>query len=230
MGDPRTMGSIIEKYYDNSLDNIGDKTSFVWYGPRWTSAGTAPSRGTKGYSTEGGIHCPCIIRFPPLMSGGGAGGEEGGLISHAFTTVMDILPTVLDLSDVKHPGSKYRGREVALPRGKSWVPHLSSPNVETPVHDEENHIYGWELFGERAIRQGKWKAVWSIKPCSASKDGRELYNVEDDPCEMDDCAEGYPEILDRLVEFWDQYVSETGMIPTSMFDKQLRSAVAKYID
>jgi arylsulfatase len=33
----------ISKYYDNSLDNIGRGNSYVWYGPRWASAATAPS-------------------------------------------------------------------------------------------------------------------------------------------------------------------------------------------
>jgi hypothetical protein len=26
------MGDIITKYYNNSLDNIGERDSFVWYG------------------------------------------------------------------------------------------------------------------------------------------------------------------------------------------------------
>lgn len=26
------MGDIIKKYYNNTLDNIGDPDSFVWYG------------------------------------------------------------------------------------------------------------------------------------------------------------------------------------------------------
>lgn len=34
----------IDKYYDNSLDNIGRGNSFVWYGCRWAQAATAPSR------------------------------------------------------------------------------------------------------------------------------------------------------------------------------------------
>ena len=32
MGGPETFGGVIDKYYDNSYDNIGNKTSFVWYG------------------------------------------------------------------------------------------------------------------------------------------------------------------------------------------------------
>lgn len=42
---------------------------------------------------------------------------------------MDILPTVLSLADIKHPGPTFRGREIALPRGKSWAEHLSSNNL-----------------------------------------------------------------------------------------------------
>ena len=45
--------SVLNKYYDNSLDNIGNHDSFVWYGPRWAQASTAPSRLYKAYSTEG---------------------------------------------------------------------------------------------------------------------------------------------------------------------------------
>ena len=40
------------KYYDNSYENIGAYNSFVWYGPRWAQAATAPSRLYKAYTTE----------------------------------------------------------------------------------------------------------------------------------------------------------------------------------
>src|SRR2546421_163622 len=45
----------IATYYDNNLDNIGRANSYVWYGPRWASAATAPSRLYKAFSSEGGI-------------------------------------------------------------------------------------------------------------------------------------------------------------------------------
>ena len=38
----------IEKYCDNSLDNLGHATSYIWYGPRWAQAATAPSRSAQG--------------------------------------------------------------------------------------------------------------------------------------------------------------------------------------
>ena len=54
----------IEKYYNNSLGNIGHKDSFVWYGSLWAQAATAPSRLFKQYSTEGGCRVPLVIKPP----------------------------------------------------------------------------------------------------------------------------------------------------------------------
>lgn len=208
MGGPSTMANIIEKYYDNSTENLGNEDSFIWYGPRWANAGTAPSRGVKGTTFEGGIRCPCIVRYPPLQ-------PQAGNISNSFVTVMDILPTILELAGLEHPGKTYRGREVALPRGKSWVPHLASKKADdVSIHGEDTHIHGWELFGHRAIRQGNWKAVWDPK---LENERWQLFNLAEDPSEQRDVADANSEVLDKLVLFWDQYVAETGMIPSPAF-------------
>ena len=61
----------------------------------------------KMWSTEGAIVCPLIIHYPNLfsssaVSGGGSGDGDGGKILKEFTTVMDILPTILELANVSH--------------------------------------------------------------------------------------------------------------------------------
>ncbi|KAM3554334.1 hypothetical protein ARSEF4850_006504 [Beauveria asiatica] len=198
----KTLGELIAAHYDNSLENIGKQDSYVWYGSRWACAATAPSRGFKGWSTEGGIRCPCLVRFPPLRTAPNA-------ISHAFTTVMDILPTVLELAQVQHPGASFRGRSVVIPRGKSWVNHLASISENPTVHQDENHIHGWELFGNRAIRKGNWKAVLLARQ---GGDSWELYNVEEDPAEQHDLAKSRPEILEEMLVHWATYVAETGLV------------------
>jgi arylsulfatase A-like enzyme len=52
----------LEMYYDNSLDNIGNRDSFVWYGTHWAQAATAPSRLYKMHSTEGGCRVPLVMK------------------------------------------------------------------------------------------------------------------------------------------------------------------------
>lgn len=191
---------VIQKFYNNALDNIGNADSFVWYGPRWAAAATAPSRGFKAWTTEGGIRCPCIVRYPPLT-------KSAGSITHEFTTVMDILPTVLDLAGIKHPGNRFRGRDVVTPRGKSWAPYLD--NTAESVHPEGQDVTGWELFGQRAIRKGRWKAVFI--PAPQGKEEWELYDLDQDPGEIHDLAEKEPQVLTQLLEEWERYFTETGM-------------------
>lgn len=177
-------------------------------GPRWACAASAPSRGAKSWITEGGIKCPCLIRYPPFRA-------KEKTLTHAFTTVMDILPTVLDLAGVPHPGTEFRGRQVVTPRGKPWTGHLKSLGdndgiAETSVHGEDSYVNGWELFGERAIREGPWKALWM--PAPKGKNDWELYNLDDDPAELKDLSAKEPELLDRLVKHWEVYFAETGMV------------------
>ncbi|KAM5347735.1 hypothetical protein ACJ41O_007559 [Fusarium nematophilum] len=199
MGSIGTVPKIINKYYNNSLENMGMPDSYIWYGPEWACASMAPSRGFKTWITEGGIRCPCLIHYPPLA--------KSGSNTDAFCTVMDILPTVLDLAGVPLPGKKFRGRDVVAVRGSSWVSHLEN---QTPAfHDEEKEITGWELFGLRAIREGYWKALYMNAP--RGKDRWELYDLQSDPGELRDLAEEKPYVLERLIKLWEVYYAETGM-------------------
>ncbi|PSN70393.1 putative arylsulfatase [Corynespora cassiicola Philippines] len=198
-GSPMTQ--IIKKYYNNSLDNIGNADSFVWYGARWAAAATAPSRGFKLWTFEGGIRCPCIVRYPPLARVANTG------IIHEFATCMDILPTMLELAGVSHPAPEFHGRQVVRPRGKSWVPYLSQ-STDT-IHQNGQDVTGWELFGRRAIRRGDWKAVFVPEPVGS--DEWELYDLSKDLGENNNLAEERPEILKNLLEDWDRYVQDTGL-------------------
>ena len=197
----------IEKHCDNSLDNLGRPTSFIWYGPRWAQAATAPSRLHKAFTTEGGIRVVGFVTWP--------GFARQGEIGTAFATVMDIAPTVLELAGVAHPGTAYRGREVEPMRGRSLVEYLSG-GAEA-VHDADTGT-GWELFGRRAIRQGDWKALYLPAPYGPGN--WQLYDLSADPGEIDDLAAARPDKLAELLQLWDRYVEETGVVldPVSVYE------------
>ena len=193
----------LNKHYNNELENLGNKDSFVWYGPRWAQASTAPSRMHKGYVTEGGIRCPAIVHYPPLTT---EGQGKSPRTTDAFATVMDILPTILDLAGLSLPGNTFRGRDVVSVKGRSWMPHLK--RLEPHVHDKD-YVTGWELFFHQAIRKGDWKAVFIPKPKGPEK--WQLYNLEKDMGEVHDLAEQEPQILNELVKYWLAYVAEFGV-------------------
>lgn len=193
----------LKKYYNNSLDNLGNFDSFIWYGPRWAQAATAPSRLYKGYTTEGGVRVPFLAKFPNSIGAGNSGG-----ISHSFSTVMDIAPTILEMAGVAHPAPKYQGRDVVSMRGKSMMSYASR---KTPSIHEKEFINGWETCGRAAMRKGDWKIDYIPRPKGPER--WQLYDLSKDKGETNDLAESHPKKLKEMLKLWDAYVLETGVIP-----------------
>lgn len=194
----------LQKYYDNSLDNLGAGNSFIWYGPRWAQAATAPSRLYKAYTTEGGVRVPFLAKFPSNM----AVADHARGITDNFATVMDLAPSILQMAGVPHPAPQYQGREIVPMRGKSIYPWATG---QTERIHEKDFIQGWETCGRAALRYGDWKIVYIPKPKGPER--WQLYNLVSDPGEVNDLAESQPERLGQLLKLWDQYVIETGVIP-----------------
>ncbi|KAJ9319085.1 hypothetical protein DTO271D3_673 [Paecilomyces variotii] len=194
----------LQKYYDNSIENLGAGNSFIWYGPRWAQAATAPSRLYKAYTTEGGVRVPFCAKFPKSVEVS----DSAKGITDQFATVMDLAPSILDMAGVKHPAPTYQGREVVPMRGKSFYPWAAGKAAR--IH-EKDFIQGWETCGRAALRYGDWKIVYIPKPKGPER--WQLYNLANDPGEVDDLAEAEPDRLKELLKLWDLYVIETGVIP-----------------
>ncbi|KIK59613.1 hypothetical protein GYMLUDRAFT_169532 [Collybiopsis luxurians FD-317 M1] len=209
LGKNQSMLDVLDRFYDNSLENIGEYNSFVWYGPRWAQASTAPSRLYKMYSTEGGIKVPLILNYPRWTK------KLGGRVVQSFATVMDLMPTILDLASIQHPGKFFRGREVEEMRGKSWVNFFENEtqnsDITTAIHTSDDPAVGWELFGLAALRKGNWKIVYQNE-WSFGKGDWELFDLSKDPGETRDLSSQYPEKLKELLEMWDSYVEKSGVV------------------
>jgi len=184
---------------DNSFENMGKASSYIWYGPNWGRVSSGPFSFFKGFTTEGGIRVPGFIHYPGL--------QRAGEVSDSFTTVMDFLPTALALAGVEHPGSRYQDRAVATPQGASLLPYLDKRTAS--VHADD-YVMGWELFGKRAVRQGGWKIVLQAKPYGSQH--WQLYNLADDPSEQEDLAAREPEKLKAMIALWEQYARNNNII------------------
>jgi arylsulfatase len=195
-GNTMRMGSP----WDNSkFEDWGKQGTFIQYGPAWAQVSAGPLRMFKGFVSEGGIRSPLII------SGSGVG--RGGRISDAVTHIMDIPATILNAASVAHPDT-YAGKKVAPLQGKSLSPILS--NARAAVRGPSDWL-GWELFGNRAIRQDKWKLLWLCEPHGAGR--WQLYDLKTDLAEMNDLAAVQPKIKERLLRHWGEYAQENNVIP-----------------
>jgi len=197
----------VEACCDNSLQNMGRASSYLWTGPGWAWGSAAPHRGAKGSPFEGGLKVPAIIRYP--------GHAKAGLRSDAFLTIMDIMPTLLEGVEVQHPGEQFQERSVLPMRGKSMWPVLAG--VAETVHAKTDS-FGWELWGQSALRRGDWKLV--VVPLPGTRTIK-LFNLDIDPAEMNDLSAIHPERVNELEEQWRNYATEVGFLPVDWWDKQV---------
>ena len=194
---------------DNSYENIGNADSYVWLGPNWGRTGNTPLRMFKGYPSQGGVRAPAFFHYPRAM--------RAAAVTDSVITVKDIMPTLLELAGVEHPGAgTFQGREVLAMQGRSAVPVLTG---ERDSIREPGDFMGWELFGKQAIRQGDWKILYV--PSIPSRDVRlpvlkpgqwQLYNLAEDPAEMNDLAASNPAKLREMLALWEQYTMENNFI------------------
>jgi arylsulfatase A-like enzyme len=196
----RPISEHVGTAYDHSLENLGRANTYVMYGANWASVSAAPFARHKATAFEGGIKVPAFVRYPRLVPQGTRNDGVG--------TVMDLLPTFLAIAGAQHPGTTYRGMPVVPVKGRSLLPMLSGEASE--VHPADT-VFGWELLGQRAVRQGDWKLVWDQR-VPAEQRRWQLFNLASDPFEQHDLSASNPEQLAVMVGLWERYDEENGVI------------------
>ncbi|MDF1862681.1 MAG: arylsulfatase, partial [Verrucomicrobiales bacterium] len=172
-------------YKGRELRGIGQPGTFHSYGTGWANACNTPFQSYKHYTYEGGISTPMIIHFPQLVEG-------KGKILHHPRHVMDIAATILDLAEVTYPGT-WDGKEIHPIEGRSLVPLMKgSPGESRPLFFEHE--------GNRGVRDGQWKLVWSNYDPSWR-----LFDLETDRTEVHDISHDHPEKVRELSEMWHRW-------------------------
>ncbi|EED33392.1 arylsulfatase [gamma proteobacterium NOR5-3] len=195
-----TRFALARQGYTNEYDSLGLKGSFNSLPPSFSSASVSPLAFYKFYSGEGGMRVPLIV------AGAGIKQREG--FSKAFTYVTDIAPTVLELTAVAAPGSRYGGRVVEPMIGQTLLPLLRG-DVEQ-VH-ADNEAIGYELAGNAALFQGDYKIVINRGPLGDNQ--WHLFNIATDPGETKDLAGKMPGRLQQMLSLYQGYVTDNGVLP-----------------
>jgi arylsulfatase len=202
---PGTTAAWVERNSDNRFENLGRRGSRTALGMAWALSSGTPLRFFKGFHAEGGIRVPLIVAGPGVV--------RVGKIDPAFTHVMDIAPTLLEVAGASHPyPEKYEGRQVQPLGGKSMVSFLSG---KTDAVRDDSDAVAWESVGWRAVRKGPWKATWFASPFGP--DDWQLFNLDDDLSERNDVSHENKEKLDELIVLWEDYAEEVGVVlPATM--------------
>jgi arylsulfatase len=176
----------------------GDPGTWVGYGPMWAQVSMTPFSQYKGWLAEGGIRNALIVRGPNVK-------RPAGSINHGLMHVADLMPTLLEVAGTSYP----KASQPDLPPliGKSWGPMLAGKGDS--VRTEQDYL-AWEVFGNRAVRQGDWKLRWQFKPYG--KGDWELFNVAKDPAERNDLAAQNPGKVKAMLAAWESYVKANNVI------------------
>jgi arylsulfatase len=129
-------------------------------------------------------------------------------IRRQFVDVIDITPTVLDITGLTMPETFDGVCQIPL-QGKSIRATFSDP--ESP--DPRDTQY-FELWGSRSIRHKGWKAIGIHTPGTDYESDRwELYHVEKDFSESVDLAAQNPAKLQELKKLWWSEAEKNGALP-----------------
>ncbi|WP_018625939.1 arylsulfatase [Niabella aurantiaca] len=161
---------------------IGGKDTYELAGPGWASVMSAPFRRYKVWTQEGGISTPMIVWWKGKIQPGG--------LTNMPSHIIDLFPTFLDASGAAYPET-FEGKSILPLEGKSLLPFLTR-HQKMPERE-----FGWFLYGNRAYRKGKWKAVYGVTTMKW-----ELYNMDADRTECHDLAGKHPKIAKELEEDW----------------------------
>lgn len=158
---------------------MGKKGSFVSIGGAWAEVANTPLSYFKLTTYEGGTQTPLIVAGPGVV--------RSGIVTDQMLHVTDVLPTVLDFAGTTRPAER-EGRVLPPLYGKSWHGYLTREAAQ-PVRGAFDAL-GFEMLECRAVIKGDWKLIFMAPPYGENE--WRLYNLREDPREMDDRARSSP--------------------------------------
>ena len=199
---------------------LGDNGSVAPLGGINDIASSAPLKGKKGTSWEGGMRTPLIVswaelnhqntlqqRFPIL----------NGQINNQIASVLDIYPTVLKLADVEPATNDIDGFTLTRQltgdydkqRENSFLMHFPHPH---------NHSYF------TSYRLNQWKLIYSYNPQTNNRSPQyQLFNLLTDPSESKNLAQSQPKKLANMMQAMNKELdSYNAQYPLSASGKLLK--------
>jgi len=178
------MGKLLSKLEKLSLkentififmtDNGKSNYNLPRSGPFYYNAGM---RGAKGSNYDGGHRVPCFILWPK-------GGIEGGKDIGQLTAHFDLMPTLIELCQLQN-------KHTIDFDGKSLVPLLKGKVSEWEERTLFIHYQGVET-PEKGLRSTVMTEQYRLI------NGKELYDIKNDPSQKNDISETNIEIVEKL--------------------------------
>lgn len=187
-GFPETVPEMLKHY-----DEWGSPSTYPHYSAGWAVAMDAPFMWTKQVGSDfGGTRNGMVIHWPN-------GIKAKGEIRSQFGHVIDIAPTIYELSNIPSPKT-VNGIDQDPIEGTSLAYSFNEKNAE-----EKHTVQYFEMFGNRGVYENGWlartihRAPWQYQPAhTLQEDVWELYNTKEDFSLANDLSSGNKEKLTAM--------------------------------
>jgi arylsulfatase len=197
-------------YLVSIMDDLGGPLTYNHYPVGWAHAMDTPFQWTKQVASHfGGTRNGMVIRYPKLIK------DQGGLRSE-FSHVIDITPTILEVTGVKFPDVLNGVKQKPL-EGVSLV--YTFDNAKAPTRHPTQYF---EMMANRGIYDNGWMASttplrlpWVTYGAEVSPDDFkwELYHITDDFSQADNLAASDPAKLKELQQVFDREAKKYNVYP-----------------
>ena len=178
-------------------EGLTDNTILVFMTDNGTASGIIDGRGydggmrgMKNSEYDGGHRVPFILRWPD-------GKIEAGRSIENLTAHIDILPTFIELCGLNAPEIDYDGTSI------SELLYSKNPNwTERTLVVESQRVVDPIKWRKSAVMTDRWRLV----------NGKELFELKEDPKQTTDISAQHPEVYEQLRgqydKFWNDVSSE----------------------
>lgn len=180
--------------FDRMKNNseIGTRNSFISYGASWANVCNTPFRYFKEKTYEGGIRNPAIVYWPALA-------KRKGSIVEKPTHLMDILPTIAEITGAQYP-QFFNGFKIPQLNGISFLSDLKGRKGKS------HEFLAWEHEGNKAIIMANYK-------CVKHRNGNwEMYNLHKDKTESINIIQKNKIRFDRMMRIYNDWEVKNGVV------------------
>jgi arylsulfatase len=193
-----------EKLADNTIIMLmSDNGPWVHFGNN--AGSTGGFREGKGTTFEGGTRVPCMVKWPKKIKAGNVSGE--------LMTNMDILPTIVAMTNAQLPKKRIDG--------KNFLPLMAG---ETTKGARDVMYYYYDKNSLKAVRYKNWKLELPHKSQSYESLGKDrfpgkikqvefplaLFDLAHDPAEKYDVKDLYPDTVTEIMKYVEEARTDLG--------------------
>lgn len=194
----QNMGRLFER-----VDELGiaDNTVVIFLSDNGPNGNryVAGMRGQKTNVLEGGIRSPFLVKWPNQLS--------PKTKSDRVSTHIDIMPTILDVCNISIPENlKIDGISLLSDlqdkpiekEDRAIVLQAHRGDVPTPYHNFALRTNDWKLMNASGFHKERFEG----EPIF------ELYNMKNDPLELNNLVDQKPEVVEKLKKEYDDWYTD----------------------